>query len=60
MPNLIITVEFSDESDLDFFKQRMVGAVEEVAEVAVNGDPSIGEPARADGTVEVSWEVEDD
>lgn len=55
---LIIEVEFSDNSDFEFFRQRMVSAVEEVVEVALNGDEESGEPARADGTIEVSWDVE--
>lgn len=34
--------------------------IEEVAEVAMHGDDEIGEPARADGTIEVSWDVQDE
>lgn len=60
MPTLIINVTFADDSDVDFFRPRFVGACEEVAEVAMNGDPDIGEPARADGVIEVAWEIEDD
>ena len=54
---LIITIEFEDESDFDFFRPRFVGACEEIADVAVNGDDD--EPARADCTIEVGWEVDE-
>jgi hypothetical protein len=55
---LLITVEFSDDSDFDFFRDRFVWAAEEVARVAVEGDADAGEPARADGTIEVGWDAE--
>ncbi len=59
MTSLVITITFSDDSDFDFFRERFVDACEEVKEVAVNGDEDTGEPARADGTIEVSWDTED-
>jgi hypothetical protein len=54
---LVITVEFSDESDFDFFRTRFVGAVEDLVVLATEGDGD--EPARADGTIEISWDVEE-
>jgi len=56
---LVIRAEFSDDSDFDYFRAKMVDAVEEVATVATEGDDEIGEPARADGTIEVSWDTEE-
>lgn len=61
MPStLVIRVEFEDQSDFQFFRSRCVDAVEEVVEVALHGDEDTGEPARADGTIEVSWDAEED
>ena len=57
MTTLVIRVEFSDESDFDFFRTRFVGVVEDEVITAVEGNET--EPARADGTIEVSWDVED-
>lgn len=58
--HLVITVSFTDPSDFDFFRTRFVGAVEDAVEIALNGDERLQEPARADGQIEVSWEVEDE
>jgi len=60
MTALLVRIDFEDESDFDYFRPRFVGACEAVAEVALNGDEATGEPARADGTIEVSWETDDD
>lgn len=54
MKTLLIEVDFSDESDFDFYRHRFVGAVEDAVEEATNGDD-----ARADGTIEVSWDVDE-
>ena len=52
MKDLIITVEFSDDSDFDWLRTRMVGAVEEVLEEQT-------EQGKVDGKVEVSWDTGD-
>lgn len=49
---LVITVDCTDPSDLDFMRTRLVAAVEE--EVEDNKDDG-----RLDGEVEVSWDMED-
>lgn len=54
MQRLVITVDFEDDSDFDFYRARLVGAVEEAASEATDGDD-----ARADGKIEVSWDTED-
>lgn len=50
MPNLVIRVECSDPSDLDWLRTRCVSAVEEEVEE---------QSERMDGEVEVTWEIED-
>jgi hypothetical protein len=57
MPTLVINVEFSDESDFDYFRHKFVGVVEDEVATALEGNET--EPARADGSIEVSWDVED-
>lgn len=53
MPTLIIRIDCTDASDLDFIRQRgIAGVVEEWLE-----DDDIAE--RLDGDAEVSWDVED-
>ncbi len=59
MPRLVIYVDFEDDSDFVFFKERMVDAVDEVVTIALYGDEDIGEPARADGSITISWDTED-
>lgn len=55
MPTLIIQVEFSDPSDFDFYRTKFVSTVEDEAADATD----LEEDGKADGTIEVSWEVED-
>lgn len=52
VPNLVIRVECSDPTDLDWLRTRCHGAVEDVVAEAV-------EEGRMDGEVEVTWETED-
>ncbi len=52
MPNLLIRVECSDPTDLDWIRTKAIGAVEDVVEQS-----KIEE--RFDGNVEVSWDLED-
>lgn len=54
---LVIEVEFEDDSDFNYFRTNMVGAVEDIAVIAMEGDED--EPARADGKIEVSWDVKE-
>lgn len=49
---LVITVEAEDPTDLDWLRDRCIGAVEEKVSDA-------NEENRLDGEVEVSWEMED-
>jgi hypothetical protein len=50
--SLVITVDFEDESDVDWIRIRAVAAVEDVVGEAE-------EENRLDGKVEVGWELED-
>ena len=50
---LIITVTFTDPSDFDFARNKMVSAVENVAD-------ELEEEKRLDGTCEVDWEEGDE
>ncbi len=50
MTTLIISIELSDDSDLDWIRAKAVPAVENVVDE---------EADRLDGTAEVSWDVED-
>lgn len=52
MPELVITVECSDSSDLDWLRSKAVAVVEEV--VDDNKDEG-----RLDGSVDVSWDIKD-
>lgn len=52
MPKLVIYVECEDASDLDWLRQRCLGAVEDKVEEA-------REDNRLDGHVEVNWDIED-
>jgi len=54
---LVITVEFSEDSDFDFFRARFVGVVEDAVAEAI--EPEEGGPA-ADGTIETGWDVEEE
>lgn len=56
MPKLIITVDFTDDGDLEFFKHRLVGVVEDEVETAV--EPEDGSSSRVDGKIEVEWETD--
>jgi hypothetical protein len=49
---LIIKVECTDDSDLDWLRHRCVPAVEDKVEEAE-------EEKRLDGMVHVSWDIED-
>jgi len=49
---LIITIEFDDDSDFDFWRQNMVGAIEDEIE-------SILEEGRNDGDITVTWDTAD-
>lgn len=60
MPTLVISADFSDMNDLDYFRLDMVGAVEEIADLAQNGDEDEGIPARAEGTIVVDWDIQED
>lgn len=55
MPSLVIYVECTDESDIDWVRGKLVPMVENAVE-----DPDMDIVDRLDGEVEVSWEVEDD
>lgn len=55
MKTLVITVEFTDESDFDAFRSRFVGACENEAEELMDDE----EAPYADGLIIVGWEVED-
>ena len=48
---IIITYEFTDPSDLDFYRTRIAGENEELAD-------EIKEEGRLDGEIEVGWELE--
>jgi hypothetical protein len=52
---LIIYVEFEDEPDFDFFRNHFIGACEDIAAEAMDDE----EAPKADGKIEVGWEVED-
>ena len=49
---LIITIEFEDDSDYDFFRMNFIGSAEDELEF-------INEEGRNDGNIEVSWDVAD-
>lgn len=49
---LVIRVDLSDESDLDWIRHRAIPAVENVVDEAM-------EEERLDGVAEVSWDVEE-
>lgn len=49
---LVIRLECTDESDCDWLRTRVLAAVEDVVE-------NQKEDGRIDGTVEVSWDLED-
>lgn len=51
MSKLTITVDCSDDSDLDWLKHRCIGSVEDAVETAK-------EEGRIDGTVEVEWDID--
>jgi hypothetical protein len=53
---LVITVEFDDESDFDAFRQRFVGVCEDEAAELMDDE----EAPRADGKIEVGWDVEEE
>lgn len=55
MTTLLIRVDFSDASDFDYYRTKFVAVVED--EVGDAQDPSEG--GRADGKIEVTWDVED-
>jgi len=48
---LVIRIEFTDETDFDWIRNRAVPAVEEVVEEAKDD-------GRLDGDADVSWEQE--
>ena len=52
MPALVIRVDFTDDSDFDFTRVKLVGVVEDQVE-------EFKEDGRIDGIVEVSWDTED-
>ena len=53
---LVITVEFSDDSDFDFYRVNFVGVVEDAAAEALDKE----EGGKADGAIEVGWDVQDE
>lgn len=53
---LVIYVEFSDESDFDAFRERIVGVVENEASELMDDE----EAPYADGEIEVGWDVQED
>jgi len=52
MPTLVINVECEDSTDLDYLRTKAVGLVEDYVE-------DVKEEGRMDGSVEVSWDIED-
>ncbi len=54
---LVVYVKFSDDSDLDYFRARIVDTVDDVVDIIVNGRDD--EPARADGIIQVDWDIEE-
>jgi hypothetical protein len=52
MPILLVLVECDDYSDLQWLRDRCVGAVEDVVETQI-------EEKRLDGNVQVNWDIED-
>jgi hypothetical protein len=53
LKTLLIKVDFADETDFDYMRVKLVGAVESEVDEFVSED-------RNDGEVEVSWDVEED
>ena len=49
---LVITVDCSDDSDLDWLKHKCIGAVEDEIE-------TMKAEERNDGNIELDWDIED-
>lgn len=53
---LVISIEFEDESDFDFFRTRFVGVVEDAVVEATDEEE---DGPTADGKIEMGWDVEE-
>lgn len=53
---LAIFVDFTDDTDFDFYRAKFVGVVEDAVGDAMDEE----EGRKADGLIEVSWDMQDE
>ena len=52
MPSIVITVNFEDAGDFDYYRKRCVDSVEDLLD-------ELNEEGKLDGDFHVSWDTED-